>query len=149
MQERHNSIANQLELRLPYTNPSKCQWTAVAIHIQLKLANPSLDFNFTYHYSDVIMSVMQSQITSVSIVCSMVCLGTDQRKLQSSASLAFVWGIHRWPVNSLHKRPVTRKIFPFHDVLTMTDFLDRRASYWCKTTIMIWKGVQYKISVCL
>ena len=25
-------------------------------------------------------------------------------------------GIHRWPVNSLHKRPVTRKIFPFDDV---------------------------------
>ena len=45
----------------------------------------------------------------------------NQRKHQSSASLAFVRGIHRWPVNSLHKGPVTRKMFPFDDVImTMT-----------------------------
>ena len=36
---------------------------------------------------------------------------------RSSASLAFVWGIHQWPVNSPHKRPVTRKVFPFDDVI--------------------------------
>ena len=41
------------------------------------------------------------------------------RKHQSSASLTFVWGIHRWPVNSSHKRSVTRKMFPF-DAVTMT-----------------------------
>ena len=41
----------------------------------------------------------------------------DQRKHQSSASLAFVRGIHRWPVNSPHKWPVTRKMFPFYDVI--------------------------------
>ena len=41
--------------------------------------------------------------------------GADQRKHQSSASLAFVWGIHRWPVNSPHKGPV--KMFPFDDVI--------------------------------
>ena len=35
----------------------------------------------------------------------------------SSASLAFVRGIHRWPVNSTHKWSVTRKMFPFHDVI--------------------------------
>ena len=52
---------------------------------------------------------MASQITRVSIVYSTVCSGADQRKLQSSASLAFVGGIHRWPVNSPHKRPVMRK----------------------------------------
>ena len=40
-----------------------------------------------------------------------------QRKHQSSASLAFVWGIHRWPVNSPHEWPVTRKMFPFDDVI--------------------------------
>ena len=71
----------------------------------------------TYHYSDVIMSVMASQITGVSIVYSIVCSGAHQRKHQSSASLAFVKGIHRWPVNSLHKGPVTRKMFPLHDVI--------------------------------
>ena len=48
------------------------------------------------HYSDVIMSGMASQINSVSIVYSTVCSGADQRKHQSSASLAFVRGIHRW-----------------------------------------------------
>ena len=41
----------------------------------------------------------------------------DQRKHQSSASLAFARGIHRWPVNSPHKGPVTRKMFPFDDVI--------------------------------
>ena len=51
--------------------------------------------------------------------------GADQRKNQSSTSLAFVRGIHRWPVNSPHKGPVTRKMFPFDDV-TMSDPLHRR-----------------------
>ena len=41
---------------------------------------------------------MASQITAVSSVCSTVCSGADQRKHQSSAPLAFVRGIHRWPV---------------------------------------------------
>ena len=68
-------------------------------------------------YDDVTMSLMASQITSLTIVYSTVYSGADQRKLQSSASLAFVWGIHRGPVNSLHKRPVTRKMFPFDDVI--------------------------------
>ena len=63
-----------------------------------------------------IMSPMASQITGVSIVCSTVCLDADQRKL-SSASLACVRGIHRWPVDSPHKGPVTRKMFPFDDVI--------------------------------
>ena len=62
------------------------------------------------------MSVMASQITGVSIVDSTICSGEDQRK-QSSASLAFVRGIHPWPVNSPHKGPVTRKMLPFDDVI--------------------------------
>ena len=51
------------------------------------------------------------------IVFSTVYSGADQRKHQSSASLAFVRGIHRGPVNSPHKWPVTRKMFPFDDVI--------------------------------
>ena len=43
--------------------------------------------------------------------------GADQRKHQNSASLAFVRGIHRSPVNSSNKGPVTRKMFPFDDVI--------------------------------
>ena len=63
------------------------------------------------------MTTMASQITSLTIVHSMVYSDADQRKHQSSASLAFVWGIHRWPVNSPHKGPVTWKMFPFDDVI--------------------------------
>ena len=69
------------------------------------------------HYCDVIMGTMTSQITVPSVIYSTVCSGADQRKHQSSASLAFVQGIHRWPVNSPHKRPVTREMFPFDDVI--------------------------------
>ena len=68
------------------------------------------------HYSEVIMGVMASQTTSL-IVYSIVYYGADQRKHQSSTSLAFVGGIHRWTVNSPHKWPVTRKMFPFDDVI--------------------------------
>ena len=62
---------------------------------------------------------MASQITSVSIVCSPFCSRADQRKHQSSASLDFVRGIHRWPVDPSHKGPVTRKMFPCDDVVMM------------------------------
>ena len=64
-----------------------------------------------FHYTDVIMSTMTSQITSLTIVYSTVYWGADQRKHQSSASLAFVQGIHRSTVNSLHKWPITCKMF--------------------------------------
>ena len=69
-----------------------------------------------YYYNDVIMSVMSSLITSLTIVYSSVYSGADHKKHQSSASLAFVRGIHLWPVNSAHKGPVTRKMCPFDDV---------------------------------
>ena len=69
------------------------------------------------HYSAVIMGAMASQIISLNIVYSTVYSGADQRKHQSSASLAFQRGIHRWPVNSPHKGPVTRKIILFDDVI--------------------------------
>ena len=69
------------------------------------------------HYVDVIISAIASQMTGVTIVYRTVCSGVNQRKHQSSASLAFVRGILRWPVNSPNKRPVTRKILPFDDVI--------------------------------
>ena len=68
-------------------------------------------------YADVIMIEMASQITSLAIVYSIVYSDADQRKHQSSASLAFVRRIHRGPVNSPHKWPVTWKMFPFDDVI--------------------------------
>ena len=76
-------------------------------------------FGVTKHYDDVTIGTMASQITSLTIVYSTVYSGADQRKHQSSASLAFVWGIHRRPVNSPHKGPVTRKMFPLDDVITL------------------------------
>ena len=69
------------------------------------------------HYSDVIMSTRVSQITSLIIVYSTIYSSADQRKHQSSASLAFVQGIHQWPVNSPHDGPVMWKMFPFDDVI--------------------------------
>ena len=76
------------------------------------------------------------------IVYSTVYSCSDQRKHQSSASLAFVRGIHRWPVNSPHKRPVTWEMIPFHDVIMQCDCLTlqriisghrvfRKLGYYC------------------
>ena len=39
------------------------------------------------------------------------------KKTSKVRVLAFVKGIHRWPVNSLHKGPVTRKLLTFDDVI--------------------------------
>ena len=52
------------------------------------------------------------QITGASIVYWAGCSGANERKHQSSASLPFVWGIDRWPVNSPHKGSVARKMIP-------------------------------------
>ena len=77
-------------------------------------------FALKNHYDDVTMSPMASQITGLTIVYLPVYSGANQRKHRSSASLAFVRGIHRWPLNSLHKGSVTRKIFPFVDVIMIS-----------------------------
>ena len=84
---------------------------------------------FSIHkYCDVIMSSMASQSTGVSIVYITICSNADQRKHQSSASLAFVRGIHRWAVNSRHKGSVTRKMFSFDDGVMMLRHSDRQSS---------------------
>ena len=70
-----------------------------------------------HHYDDVIMTMLASQITSLTVVYSIVYSGVNQRKHQSSASLVFVREIHRGPVNFPHKWPVTRKMFSFDDVI--------------------------------
>ena len=65
------------------------------------------------------MGAIASQINSLTIVYSTVYSDADQSKHQSSASLAFVRGIHRRPSNSPHKWPVTRKMCPFDDVIML------------------------------
>ena len=73
--------------------------------------------NLVRHYNDVIIGAIPSPITSLTIVYKTIYSDADQGKHQSSASLASVRGIQRGPMNSLHKWPVTRKMFPFNDVI--------------------------------
>ena len=91
-------------------------------HISLDILNIHISCawlgEWNTHYDDVTMSLMASQITSLTIVNPTVYSGADKRKHQSSASLAFGRGIHRGPMNSPHKWPVTRKMFPFENVIT-------------------------------
>ena len=98
------------------------------------------------HYDDVIMGTMASQITSLTIVNATVYSGAHQRKHQSSASLVFVRGIHRGPVNSPYKWPVTRKMFPFDDVIIPQERCTRLALYcvllWFGTFKFIWAPSQ-------
>ena len=98
---------------------------------------------FHIYCSDVIMGTMASQITSLTIVYSTINSGADQRKYQSSASLAFVRGIHRWPVNSPHKWPVMRRMSPFDDVIMFFVLCDDRPSLtanWIPLTEGQWCG---------
>ena len=81
------------------------------------------------HYYDIIMGAIASQITSLTIVYSTISSDADQSKHQSSASLAFVWGIHRGPVKFPHKWPVTRKMFPFDDVIMVFIYWQYKCIY--------------------
>ena len=85
----------------------------IAILFQMHLLSYFTKAALVLNYNGVIMGAVASQITSLMIVYSTVYSGAYQRRHQISASLAFVRGIHRWPVNPPHKWPVTRKIFPF------------------------------------
>ena len=81
-----------------WTPVTKCQRCGERFH------GITLYQDYLRHYSNVRMSVMPSQITGVSMVYWAVYSGADKKKHQSFASLAFVRGIHRWPVNFPHKR---------------------------------------------
>ena len=76
---------------------------------------------FITHYNDVIMSALVSLITN----CLFRCRSKKASKLRVTGLC--VRGIHRWPVNSPHKGPVTRKMFPFDDVI-MPHVLDSSQS---------------------
>ena len=92
----------------------------IITHVQVATVTPNLEVlarMHLEHYSDVIISAMAFEIIGVSIVCSTVYLGEFQRKHHSSVSLAFVRVVHRWLVDSPHKGPIMRKIFPVDDVI--------------------------------
>ena len=92
------------------------------------------------------MGAIASQITSLTIVYSIVYSGADQIKHQSSASLAFVWGINRRPMNFPRKWPVTRKMFPFDDVIMTQGWEERHlfsefvhaTSTWKLFGVLVW-----------
>ena len=94
---------------LKYTFLNENVWILIKISLKFVPKGP--------HYSDVIMGVMGTQITSIMIVNLAVYSGADQQIYQSSASLPFVRGFRRWPVNSPHKEPITRKMYPFDDII--------------------------------
>ena len=92
--------------------------------------NMSLPYRFVYaksrmlphrsnncwgHYSDVIMSPMASLITSVSIVCSIMCSGENKKETENLDVTGICKG--KPPVDSLHKGLVMRKIFPLDDII--------------------------------
>ena len=87
---------------------------------------------------------MASQITSVLMVYSTVCSGADQRKHQNSASLAFVRGIHRWPVNSPHKGPMENVSiwWRHHGPHRSCHFDNLRCSHWWKKSSM-WQPFRF------
>ena len=123
-----SKMTTQLPTSFISNRPSESFWVNVVTSVGGKVepawfTNCVWNMFVPFHYDDVIMGVMASQITSLAIVYSTVFSGADQNKHQSSASLAFVRGIHRWPMNSPHKWPVTRKIFPFDDVIMYTKLL--------------------------
>ena len=100
-------ISTQISLKFPSkvvidNKSASCHW---------------LNTDMVDHYGDVIIGAIASQITNLTIIYSTVHSDGDQRKHHSSTSLAFVRGIHRELVNSPHKWPVTRQMFPFDDVI--------------------------------
>ena len=102
------------------------------------------------------MTMLASQITSLTVVYSIVYSGVNQRKHQSSASLAFVREIHRGPVNFPHKWPVTRKMFPFDDVIMRVHISWGCTLHMCSTYCIshaLWYGMRcmsfYIPMVCL
>ena len=111
-----------------YFTPSKLKPLG-AVFVWPKFCGPLL-----FHYNDVIMGAMASQITSLTIFYSTVYSGAYQRNHQGSTSLAIVWGIYRGPVNSPHKWPVTRKMFPFDDVI-----MHFTQTYIYRAFIQLWR----------
>ena len=100
------------------------------------------------HYNEVIRSAMASQITSLTIVYSIVYSGADQRKHQSSASLAFCGEFtgDRWIPRK--KWPVTRKMFPYDDVIILSlhfNLLVHQIHRYCIKSAHSWSIDAYTI----
>ena len=106
-----------------------------SIYIRATLLSKMLFSHFNnyddiFDYNDVIISTMASQITSLTILYWTIYSGADKKKHQNFALLAFVWVFHWWPVNSPHKGPVTRKMFPFDDVIMSLGAVQNYTDIW-------------------
>ena len=132
---RHSASMSWL-LPMKWTcNVCACSWFSFLVFSDINNnSHPAVTLQWRHN------GAMVSQITSLTIVYSTVYSGADQRKHQSSASLAFVWVIHRSPVNSPHKWPVTRKMFPFDDVpCIVCVWISVTARYrWCQIAMHFW-----------
>ena len=112
----------------------------------------SLVIHPAIHHSDIIMSVMASQITSLAIVYLTIYSGAHQRTHQSSVSLAFVSGIHRWRVNSPHKGPL--KLFArMHNHKLCVEYVNVSDSliniiYWLWSEIAVCSGLKCNWNGC-
>ena len=133
-----SKMNDQSELKTVFFNGNDFISTAMHLvcifHYTIRGYSIMYNFRGNTHYNDVTMGSMMSQITSLTIVYSAVYSGADQRKHQSSASLAFMWRIHLGPVNSPHKWPVTRKIFPFDDVIMQIYHIRHQSYNLCSNT---------------
>ena len=115
--DRTTVLLNMNDVCILYPRCSATRAVFTQPYGEVILLISSLNTRSNDHYRDVIMGANASQITSLTVVYSTVYSGADQRKHKSSASMAFVRGNHRRPVNSPHKWPVMRKMFPFDDVI--------------------------------
>ena len=133
--------------------PSQCSvvWNTmfywILLYLKLTVYVSQLSKTGIIHYDDIIMSTMASQITSLTSVYWIVYSGTDQRRHQSSASLAFVRGIHRSPVNSPQKVPVTWKMSPFDDVIMILPVMRDHLSW--QTTGFNGHFIKVSVYVCI
>ena len=92
-----------------------------------------------YHYNDVMMTAMASQITSLTMFTQRFIQAQINENTKASRHWRhFVKGIHRWPVNSPHEGPVTREVFPFDDVIMMTGIYRHKEGPWHLPICTIW-----------
>ena len=97
--------------------PCPLQWQAMLAPSTMQL----IEAMWCMHYSDVIKGAIASQITSLPIVYLIVYSGTSQMKISKLRVTGLCAGNSPSPVNSPHKGPVTRKMFPLDDVIMYAD----------------------------
>ena len=112
-QSQHSTYTHTPHSRPPTPTP-----IAVTSHEPCGLSI-RLEISFI-HYNIIIMSAMASQITRLTIIYSAFYSGEDQRKKSKLCVTGLRAENSPWPVNSPHKGPVTREMFPFDDVIMPT-----------------------------